>query len=239
MVDWPEPTKSLFARKLGHEPPWTPEELASLRTAIFKRVGRGELPWLELLPNVRGLNVTAWHAPRLQSLTGVPQLRRLRLWDCTDVDLTPLPDVAPNLQHVELKRCYLDDLSPLLDLPKLHSVNLDGLPMSEDSWQRVVPALLERGIQHVGNYPMMADDEWQVMHALQQRGLTLSVYRGAWGNAGIKAVGDDAHPTIVFHRIENLAAAVDAFPGKTLDALWAHLQDASDREPEPPEAADD
>ena len=82
---------------------------------------------------------------------------------------------------------------------------------------------------------MMADDEWQIMHALRQHGLTLSVYRGAWGNVGIKSVGDDKHRTIGFHQVANLAAAVDAFADPfTLDALWAHLRKASAEEPEPP-----
>ena len=83
-------------------------------------------------------------------------------------------------------------------------------------------------------------DEWRIMHTLARRGLLLSVYRGAWGNAVIKAAGNaTAYPTIVFHKLDNLAAAVEAFQGSTLEQLWPHLSEASDQEEEPPEHEDE
>ena len=237
--DWTERTKHGFESALGHGAPWSEDEVRGLGWAFFES-GAGALSsWLTRLPALTQLQIEQWHHPQLHDLAHTPRLRSLCLWDCTDVDITPLPGVAPNLKHVELRQCYVHDLTPLLHLPKLRSINLDGLPMSEDSWHRVVPELLARGIPHVGNYPMMTDDEWRIMHTLAQRGLLLSVYRGAWGNAGIKAVGNaTAYPTIVFHKLDNLAAAVEAFQGSTLDQLWPHLNEASDQEEEPPEHED-
>jgi hypothetical protein len=237
-LDWPADTLRSLERKMGHPPPWSSDELESVKATILGE-GRRSLPWLKRLPGLRSVKIGEWQQPVLDDLRSTSKLRRLALWDCTDVDITPLPEVAPNLNHVELRQCYVHDLTPLLRLPKLRSINLDGLPMSEDSWHRVVPELLARGIPHVGNYPMMTDDEWRIMHTLAQRGLLLSVYRGAWGNAGIKAVGNaTAYPTIVFHKLDNLAAAVEAFQGSTLEQLWPHLNEASDQEEEPPEHED-
>ena len=134
---------------------------APLRTHVLRRLGKAPADALDaddmlgLTELVAGAAPFWWrwdiaNAP-IRDLTGIEgaaNLRRLHLDGQDVVDLTPLSALA-NLEDVRLNYNRVEDIGPLVDNPSLgvgDVVRLRGNPLSAESVDTHVPALLARGV---------------------------------------------------------------------------------------------
>lgn len=168
---------------LRHAGPYTPDELDQIPAFILQE-GSGSLRFLHPFTKLLNLCFERWEAPHLDDLIALPELKHLSFWDSDVRDISAVARM-PAFRHIELNRCQVEDLSPLLDCQRLCSFTLDGCPVNEDSWTRVIPELLARGVRHVGNYPMMGEEEYRVMRAMRAAGIELVVFRSAGGSFGV------------------------------------------------------
>ena len=118
------------------------EALAGRSTYVDSPVSEGKLPRLYTL-RAFGSGVS--------DITGLEKARNLVelfLGSNTVSDIAALSDL-PNLNRIDLSDNRITDIEPLVRTPGLGAggrVNLNGNPLSEESLNAHVPALLERGV---------------------------------------------------------------------------------------------
>ena len=163
-VDLHPATSARLALRLGHEAPFSENELAGLHRiklaeevdpkAILDCVGAG----------VRALAFEACRVLDLSWLGRFPALDDLEVW------YSPLRDISHIAGHLSIERadfrgCLIQDASPLLDVPELYNVQLGGNPLDEHSYREVLPRLLERlgKTEMVGDAGPYPEQEWLMM----------------------------------------------------------------------------
>lgn len=82
----------------------------------------------------------------LAPLAGLTRLVALSLGSNPIRDLSPLSGLV-DLSNLSIANTQIEDLSPLLKLEALRKLNARRNPLSEDSLNRVIPALQERGVE--------------------------------------------------------------------------------------------
>tara|TARA_B100001123_G_scaffold171384_1_gene197174 strand:- start:1865 stop:2563 length:699 start_codon:yes stop_codon:yes gene_type:complete len=88
----------------------------------------------------------------LSGLEHAINLKVLRFYGHAFSDITPIGSLT-NLTELELMRCCVRDIQPLMALENLENLILTVNPLSEESIHVYIPRLQERGV-HVGSLPV-------------------------------------------------------------------------------------
>ncbi|SEQ94256.1 hypothetical protein [Actinokineospora terrae] len=157
-------------------------------------------------------------------LTEVAELARLRSLVVRDSGLVSLAGLhALPLVRAELARNLVVDLGPLLDVTTLLGVSVEGNPLSDDSYERVIPALRARGVRVECSQPR----EWRLTRRLQDAGLPYCCYRDDSGlrlnSPGLRHTDQPefGHPVVTE---DELTSALASDP-EQVHALFARRDD--------------
>jgi tetratricopeptide (TPR) repeat protein len=180
----------VLSEELGHGPPFSAEELASVSAVTVAR-GEGAVAGLERLTGLKSLRVKLWSRPELPVLaTTFPRLRALEFHTC-ELESLELVRGCEALKTVEFRWCCIQDLSPLLELPALRRVGLSGNPLTEHSYRELTAELRRRGITLLDLDKSLPEVAWRMMRKLADRGLKVSVIVDDWGKTRLFAPGKD------------------------------------------------
>ncbi|SCF03114.1 hypothetical protein GA0074695_2985 [Micromonospora viridifaciens] len=194
--------------------------------ALERAVGHGPP-----LTDAEWEQVTELHIAHARSLDGIARCRSLEMLilnGCDPVetgmlaDLTGLAALVVNnsglaslegveglpLLQVDVSRNLVEDLSPLLKLSDVQNINVDGNPLSVESYERVIPELRRRGAR----VTCSERREWQLTLRLQEAGLPFCCYRKA-GKVRLNSPGlrhtevpEFGHPVVTENELERLLA---------------------------------
>ena len=95
----------------------------------------------------------------LSGLEHAINLRGLGLYGHAFSDITPIGSLT-NLTELQLMRCCIRDIRPLMSLDKLENLNLHINPLSEESIHVHIPRLKERGVEVSW---LAVDDDYQAV----------------------------------------------------------------------------
>ncbi|MFT2016864.1 hypothetical protein ACMA1D_13595 [Streptomyces sp. 796.1] len=160
-----------------------------LMSAIAGQLGSNQPPNDAKLAQITELQVA--HA---ESLTGLERCRGLEILIMTGCDaasaplanmsslsvvisrdsaLEELASFSTSVNVVELMRNRVVDLSPLLRCPHLMRLDVTGNPLSDESYEMVIPELLDRGVKIVKS----GEREQKINKLMYEMGLPYSYYR--------------------------------------------------------------
>ncbi|MEV6165370.1 hypothetical protein AB0L71_26280 [Streptomyces sp. NPDC052052] len=166
------------------------------------------------------------HAKSLAGLANFPDLEILILAGCDPVAPKTLPDLGrllslrihdsglrdiegmdkfPGLRILSLPRNRIQDVSPLLNC-NLASLEITGNPLSQDSYEMVLPELMRRGC----NVSRSQEREWRASLRIREANIPLSCYRNNGRyylcSPGLEITGspDTDHPEIRIDEVEDL-----------------------------------
>ncbi|WP_424862905.1 hypothetical protein [Streptomyces sp. MMS24-I29] len=183
-----------------------------------------------VLDSVKYLHVS--YARSLEGLQSCPNLEILQLIGCEidsldpirnlgalftlNVRLSSLADLTgvvrlPELTRINAELNRIEDLEPLLSLPgeSLSYLKVNGNPLSDDSYRRVVPELKKR----VRRVFVSDEAHWLVGLELRRRGLPYAVYKAHDGTrlcrpglepTGLPNLPDQSHPIVSLEEIQDL-----------------------------------
>ncbi|RLK54273.1 hypothetical protein [Actinokineospora cianjurensis] len=204
---------------IGHALPVRDEEWASVPDLAISNArdltGLGRCGGLELLV------LLGCDAVDLTEVAGLTGLRSLVVRDSGLVSLAGLG--AQPLLRAGLARNLVVDLGPLLDVTTLLDVSVEGNPLSDDSYERVIPELRARGVWVECSEPR----EWRLTRQLQNAGLPYCCYRDDSGlrlnSPGLRHTDtpEFGHPVVTE---EELTSALASDP-QQVHALFARRDD--------------
>ncbi|MFI8434365.1 hypothetical protein ACIGJO_11540 [Streptomyces sp. NPDC079020] len=176
------------------------------------------------------------HAKSLTGLANFPDLEILILAGCDPVAPETLPTLEhllslrihdsglrglegmnkfPSLRLLAMPRNWIHDASPLLDC-NLASLEIEGNPLSRNSYEVVLPELMRRGC----DVSRSQEREWRASLRIRETNIPLSCYENS-GQYYLCSPGleitespDTDHPEIEIDEVENL---LDRDPNKLLD----------------------
>ncbi|MFB6900077.1 hypothetical protein [Streptomyces hydrogenans] len=133
------------------------------------------LAGLASFSSLRRLILSGCDPVALDMLPALGQLRMLRIEDSA---LDNLDGIASfSLLAATLPRNFLKDLTPLLEVSSLLQVDVSGNPLSEYSYQEVIPQLEANGCRVKGSGEL----EWRTTVHLHDGGVPVSVYADGSG----------------------------------------------------------
>src|SRR5690606_24971263 len=116
----------------------------------------------------------------LNEMRALPVLRGLKVWYSSVRDLSALAN-CPELESIELDNCLIEDLSPLLQLPKLWKLTCIGQPLSDESFHEVRPKVIEHlqknRATELSRDPFDTESDWKLGRELFDLGLRVTVSR--------------------------------------------------------------
>ncbi len=148
--------------KLGHPPPYSPKDVLS----VEKITVRYEESWNAYPPfeAVTKLSVERAKLESLEPFGSMSQLEWLKVMQTTLSDISTIVE-HPKLQMVDLPFNFIEDISPLLSLSEVFSLDLRGNPLSEASYYETVPLLKEKGLR-----PRVdEEDVWRLCREVHRR----------------------------------------------------------------------
>ncbi|WP_030575693.1 hypothetical protein [Streptomyces anulatus] len=160
--------KSLV-RTIGHDEPFTKEEYDSI-TDLHVRGARNLSGWEECR-NIEVLILVGCDPVELNEADGLRALDTLTIRDSglrSVTDISTLP-----LLSCYIPRNFITDISPLMSTPRLKNLDVTGNPLSEHSYRKLVPSLVERGCRVLRSDEL----EWKLTHHLHAQGIPVSCYK--------------------------------------------------------------
>ncbi|WP_145503809.1 leucine-rich repeat domain-containing protein [Streptomyces sp. CFMR 7] len=191
------------SRETGQQPPF-PDE--SLRSVTYLHVHYART--LEDLSRFRDLEIVqlvGCDPVDLGRLTHLAELSTIV------VEFGSLKDLAgvqnfPSLRRFSAGMNMIEDLTPLLECPKLRRLDVRGNPLSEHSYRTLAPQLEKKGI-HVS---LSGESEWRMTLDLRRHGFPYSFYKAHDGTRicrpGLALTGmpDKSHPIVDREELEEL-----------------------------------
>jgi hypothetical protein len=104
---------------------------------------------------------------KLSSLEPFGTMSDLEVLEVIQTTLSDISTIAqhPKLQQVSLSFNFIEDISPLLELDEVFTLDLHGNPLSEESYYEIVPKLEEKGMR-----PRVDDEEiWRLCCEIHAR----------------------------------------------------------------------
>ena len=168
--------ESQLRRSIGHGSPFLEDELASVcgtfRVHFCRRLEEG----LRYLKNVTYFRLN------YGNFTDVSGLQKIPDWPDIQIARTNLDNLHWLKGHSGLEMLiadfgFIEDISPLLDLPNLKLVQLQGNPLSEESYYEVLPELEER----VNVVDYSEEPIWKLQRRMWEAGHRAS-YHKSWAH---------------------------------------------------------
>ncbi len=156
---------SKVQRYIGHGSPFSKKELSSITGSFHVDLVEKLEVGLHYLDNVTWLWLERACFDELSGLYELPDWARIKL---TKTNLSDLDWVRSheNLESLDLNYGFIEDISPLLELPNLKGVGLEGNPLSEESYYEVLPKLEER----VNTLDYSEEDVWKLQRRMWEAG---------------------------------------------------------------------
>jgi hypothetical protein len=158
-----------FKEALGHPAPFADDECRHLVGPLRIQHAQ-DLSELRHCPNLRRLELFGCDITDLDFLVGLQQLTTLKVTASTLAEINRLAD-CPTIEHLELNFTFVEDMRPLLALPRLKSGTLLGNPWSEESFYQLRPQLLQ---EDSGQGPLLefsTRQDWQFGRKLYDYGV--------------------------------------------------------------------
>ncbi|MFD9869124.1 hypothetical protein ACFXI8_26750 [Streptomyces niveus] len=108
----------------------------------------------------------------IPSLKYHPSLAQFSVTDSAVRDIGGV-EVGRKIYRMDLSRNFLEDLSPLLECPRLRSVDVSGNPLSDTAYHDVLPELDRRGVNVLAPTLQQRD----LMLRMRSVGLPFAYYR--------------------------------------------------------------
>lgn len=197
-----------IADKVGHPPPTTAEERESVSSLSVKHAR--DLTGIADYPALRTLILTGCDPVSLTSLAGLDALVAIRVQFSALRDVVGVPGL-PQLLLLTAPANLIEDLTPLLDGPKLSELDVSGNPLSDESYHVILPELRRRGWRIVAS----DEREWQLTRRMHAAGYPFSLRTTDLGPAlsrpglAFNPVPEDIHP---FVSADELEALLDSEP---------------------------
>ena len=154
---------------VGHEPPFTEEELTGV-TQLEVSHAR-DLEGIDRLPGLRILQLTGCELPNANDLGRCSELVLLQVVATRLRGTTPLSALG-QLQEITLRCTDVADLTPLLGLDALLAVEATGCPLDEVSYREVSEQLRGRFVDVV----LSDEEDWKLTLALWDAGMPAGYY---------------------------------------------------------------
>lgn len=156
----------------------TPTE-DELRTIEKLHVLRArDLSGLESCTSMRHLVLSGCDPVSFQTLTGMRDLEVAIVEYCGLKRLDGVEELSDSFLYLKAPNNSIEDLSPLLDCPGLNRLEVQGNPLSEQSYLEVLPRLRSRGVQVFAS----GEREWRLTRRLHEIGLPFSYYHSDEGH---------------------------------------------------------
>lgn len=190
--------------KVGHAPPTTAAERESI-TALSILHAR-DLSELAQYQALRTLLLIGCDPVSLTSLAGLDSLVVMQVQWSALTDLVGVADL-PSLLRIAAPANLIEDLTPLLDGPKLSELDVVGNPLSDESYREILPELERRG------WRISSSDEreWQLIRRMHAAGYPFSLYytidlglRLARPGLAFSPAPEDNHPFVSLDELEAL-----------------------------------
>ncbi|WP_424862912.1 hypothetical protein [Streptomyces sp. MMS24-I29] len=155
-------------RTIGHRPPFTPAELESVDDLhISSNEG---LAGLDALSSLELLILVACDP------VDTAQLSRCKSLSTLTARLTGMADLG-GLAELNLLSCYVPqncirDIDPLMNISRLRNLDVTGNPLSEHTYNVLIPELRERGCRVI----MSERFEWGITRRFHDAGIPISCY---------------------------------------------------------------
>jgi hypothetical protein len=163
-------------RKLRQEPPYAPTDLEEVsRLILSKRMWGHELQTLSDLRHLTGLR-----SLYLENVCGVdfapvfehPSLTRL-LIEKSDLSRLEGLQSLVQLEDLTVSWNFIEDISPILEMPVLESLEIYGNPLTPESYYEILPQLEDR----FGNVYCDDEETWKLQRRMWEQG-----HRACFGN---------------------------------------------------------
>lgn len=168
--------EAAIARAVGHPAPFTDEERAAITELdVVGAVGPAGLEGIEGCSGLRRLSLLGSALDGLGFVGRLPRLASLSVRCSALSDLGGLAGAA-ELTDLELNFTSAQDLAPLLQMPALRRVHLLGNPLSEESFESVLPSIARTPAPRWGRPPAceaQRREEWEITRRLWDRGISL------------------------------------------------------------------
>ncbi|MFC8535553.1 hypothetical protein ACFUJY_16565 [Streptomyces sp. NPDC057249] len=172
------------------------------------------LAGLEKFPDLEILILAGCDPVVLDALPALEKLLSLRIHDS---GLRRLEGIAnfPSLRLLATPRNLIQDLSPLLECD-LADLEIDGNPLTRNSYDVAIPELTRRGC----NVSRSQEREWRASLRCREEGIPLGCYRSGDDyylfSPGLEVTEspDTDHPKVEIEEVEDLLARE---PGKLLE----------------------
>jgi len=158
-----------LARAIGHPAPFTREEMGSIDRVQIRRAK--SISGVHVCDSLRTIILAGCDSINLGELSGLKDLDTLFVSDSAVRELTPIEPLQ--LATCNIPRNMITDLTPLLNIPRLVFVNVIGNPLSQLSYEEVIPQLKGRGIE----VEMSGELEWRITTRLHRSGVPISCYK--------------------------------------------------------------
>lgn len=197
----------------------TPEECALVTDPLFIR-GARDLSGIEHFVNVEAAELLGCEVESLEGVAAMPRLRSLRILCSSVRDIAPLARCA-RLHDLELNFTLVEDIAPLLDIASLHVIRLFGNPLSQASYDDVLPRLAAAQTPYYRTRIVEVSPrrEWAIARTIRDAGLEI-----AFGSVAGSGVFNIVRPGIgTESRVVDFLEAGFDFMEKTLqeDPNWA------------------
>lgn len=159
-----------LALEVGHSEPFQDEELDSI-VNLGVQHARG-ISGLERCRSLRILILSGYGSGEIPDLGVFAALRSLTVSDSDVHDIGAVRTVR-SLLVLNMERNLVSDISPTLECAALTLLDVRGNPLSDVSYQEVVPELRDKGV----DVHASGDREWTLIRELHRAGLPFSYYQ--------------------------------------------------------------
>ena len=217
----PEVIDALAAR-IGHGPPFTGEDLATVDSVTFYHCK--ELPDFSAFPSLGFISLRGCAVESLDFVRHLPKLWYLSISYARLRSIEPLAQVH-TLETLQLKSCFVQDLRPIEQHPSLEDLSVHGAPLDDHSYHQIIPRFArlaeERGW---GEGERDSEEDWQLTRALFERGIEATYHhgKGGWGVLAVPGPGfflDEPAHQLGQATPDELREALED-PDLTLESLW-------------------
>jgi hypothetical protein len=135
------PIEKSLVKLIGHTPPFTDDEYASINGPLIIE-HTADISLVSKCTNLTHLEIYASELHDLSVLKKLPRLKVLKIM-CTDVRDIEILKECETIEVLDLSFTFIQDITPVLELKHLKELSLLGTPLSEESWNRIIPELLK------------------------------------------------------------------------------------------------
>ncbi|WP_327368804.1 hypothetical protein [Streptomyces sp. NBC_01217] len=191
-----------MARAIGHEPPFTGTEYEGIQDLHIRN--SRDLRGLDRCSSLEILVLVACDPVRTEQLSDLDSLRSITVRDSGMDSVSGLSDLS--LLSCYAPRNLIHDITSLMSIPRLLNLDLTGNPLSEESYRRLVPQLVEKGCRVI----LSNEFEWNLTRYLHAKGVPVSCYMSQQGyrlcRPGLKLTDSPeyAHPVVQKSDVESL-----------------------------------